>query len=544
MQSLLKMRSRLKPLVRGSARCMLLLSLAAGAASAQTIPRTADGKPDLQGIWQVRNRAAYDLEDHAARHGMPAGRGVVDGGAIPYQPWAREQKRANLASRAAADPLARCYLPGVPRIMYMEFPFHIFQTSSHVAITFEWSQVHRLIYTHGEPALYPGVESWMGHSRGRWEGDVLVVEVTDHNDKTWLDAAGNFHSAALRVTERFSLRDANTIDYEATIEDPEVFTRPWTIRMPLHRQTGVDRILEYQCQAELEEADGDFERDERTWYPAPPPDGNAPFDAEASARLPAPTVAAEASSELAASSAGAEIPRLPDGTPDLGGYYMANAGGANYGLETQTGGVLTPPSRGVVVDPPDGTLPYQEWARAERIDRALPHRGYDDPTAHCFVAGIPRSHYVPAPFHIVQAPGYVVVLFERMSWRQIALDGRAHLPDSMRLWQGDSVGRWEGDTLVVESRNFNGKAWLNEVGDVVTHAQTVVETFTPVSADQVAYRATVSDPIAYTRPWTIEIPFDRRADELLEVACHEDNNDLQHLKDVRDEYRARQNGEE
>jgi len=511
-------------------RALIVLLLVAGAASAQTLPRTADGKPNLQGIWQVQNRAAYDLEDHVARHDMPAGQGVVVGGKIPYQPWALEQKLANFAARASADPLANCYLPGVPRIMTLDYPFHIFQTPEHVAITFEWSQVHRLIYTNGEPPLYAGIESWMGDSRGRWEGDVLVVEVTDQNDRTWFDAAGNFHSAALRLTERYSLSDADTIDYEVTFDDPNVFTRPWAIRMQLHRQKSMDRILEYQCQAEAEEASGDFEREARTWYPAPLPADNVPFDAAAGVELPALTTPAD-------------IPRHADGTPDLTGYYMADGGGANYGLEAEDREILTPSSRGVVIDPIDGRLPYQAWARAERIERELPHRGYDDPTAHCFVAGIPRSHYVPAPFQILQPPGYVVVLHERMSWRQIPLDGRAHLPDHMRLWQGDSVGRWDGDTLVVETTNLNGKAWLNEVGDVASHAQTVVETFTPVGADELIYRATVSDPIAYTRPWTIEIPVHRRTDELLEVACHEDNADLQHLKDVRDEYRASQNQE-
>ena len=185
-------------------------------------------------------------------------------------------------------------------------------------------------------------------------------------------------------------------------------------------------------------------------------------------------------------------------------------------------------------------LPYQAWARAERVNRELPHRGYDDPTAHCFVAGVPRSHYVPAPFFILQPPGYIVVLHERMSWRRIALDDHSRLPEPIRLWQGHSVGRWEENTLVVESQNFNGKSWLNETGDVVSHMQTVVETFTPVSESQIIYRATVSDPIPYTRPWTIEMPFNRENQELLEVACLEDNGDLQHLKDVRDEHRARQ----
>ena len=121
------------------------------------------------------------------------------------------------------------------------------------------------------------------------------------------------------------------------------------------------------------------------------------------------------------------------------------------------------------------------------------------------------------------------------------LDDRAHLPDNIRLWQGSSIGRWEDDTLVVESQNFNGKTWLNEAGDVTSHELKVVETFTPVSESQVMYRATLTDPIPYTRPWTIEMPFNRSADELLEVACLEDNADLEHLKDVRDEYRANQN---
>ena len=510
---------------------VIALAFVVGSASAQTLPRTPEGRPNLQGIWQVANRASFNLEDHVARNAMPAGRSIVEGGTIPYQPWAASERQANFENRSTADPLNNCFLPGTPRVMYMDWPFHIFQTDAHVAITFEWQQVHRLIYTNGQPPLYGGVESWMGNSRGRWEGDTFVVEVTDHNDQTWFDAAGNFHSSTLRVTERYHMRDGDTIDYEATIEDPNVFTRPWTIRMAFYRQAGMDRILEYQCQAEKEEANGAFERDVRNWYPAAVPVDNEPFDANAGVELPLP----EASED---------IPRLGDGTPDISGYFMADAGGANYGLEEHERDFLLPASRGQVIDPPEGRLPYQTWARSELNDRLLPHRGYDDPTAHCFVGGVPRSHYVPAPFYILQPPGYVVVLHERMSWRQIALDGRSPLPEQLRLWMGDSIGRWEGDTLVVESKNFNGKAWLNEAGDVVSHMQTVVETFTPVSPTQIVYRATVADPIPYTRPWTIEMPFNRAEDELLEVACLEDNGDLQILKDVRDEYRSSLNPEE
>jgi hypothetical protein len=502
------------------ATCSLLVQ-------AQELPRTASGKPDLGGIWRVQNRAAVNLLPHVASVGEPAGLGVVVGGEIPYQDWAREQQQRNFANRAELDPFNRCFLPGTPRLMALDFPLQVFQGDSHIALTSEWQQVFRLIHMNNEPSLYEGIESWMGHSRGQWQGDELVVAVSEFNGKTWFDAAGNFHSAAMTLTERFRLLDADTIAYEVTVEDPEVFTRPWTLRMQLHRQKELPRVLEYQCQAEKEEANGDFERDLNTWYPAAIPATNTPFNASATGELPLPQV-------------GSDILRLPDGTPDIGGYYMADAGGANYGLESRPDIPMMPTARGVVVDPPDGVLPYQVWARAERNDRILPHRGYDDPTAHCFVAGIPRSHYVPSPFHIVQTPKHIVQLFERMSWRQIDLVRQEFLPDNMRLWQGDALGRWEGDTLVVDSRNYNGKAWLNEAGDVISHMATVRESYTPVSRDQLVYRATVHDPIVYSRPWTIEIPLNRMQDELLEVACLEDNNDLHHLRDVRDAHRAAQ----
>ena len=232
---------------------------------ARTIPRTADGKPNLQGIWQVRNRAAYDLQDHAAAR-LPGGKGVVEGGEIPYQPWAAAKKNENYAKRQTADPLAQCFMPGVPRIMYMEYPFHIFQTPQQIAITFEWSSVFRLIYTNGKPGP-KGIDFWMGDSRGHWEGDTLVVDVKNHNDKTWFDMAGNFHSDAMQLVERYTMTDPDTIQYEVTIQDPKVFTKPWKITMPLYRQKDMARILEYQCQAEAEEASGAFERDPRTWYP-------------------------------------------------------------------------------------------------------------------------------------------------------------------------------------------------------------------------------------------------------------------------------------
>jgi hypothetical protein len=230
----------------------------------------------------------------------------------------------------------------------------------------------------------------------------------------------------------------------------------------------------------------------------------------------------------------ANIRRTPDGKPDLNGFYEPDAGGANYGLEKRGNSDLTPPGRGVIVDPPDGILPMQPWAVQERVDRNLPERGYDDPTAHCFPAGVPRSMYVPTSFQIVQTSDYLVVLHERVSWRIVALHGRARLPDSMRLWQGDSVGHWEGDTLVVDTTNLNGKTWLNEGGEIVSYAEHVVERFTPTGPDTVRYEATVTDPVVYTRPWTVALSFNREKFELTEAACHEEDGDLPHLKAIKD----------
>jgi hypothetical protein len=230
----------------------------------------------------------------------------------------------------------------------------------------------------------------------------------------------------------------------------------------------------------------------------------------------------------------ANLRRTSGGKPDLNGFYVPDAGGANYGLEKRGNSDLTPPGRGVIVDPPDGILPMQPWAKQELVDRNRPERGYDDPTAHCFPAGIPRSMYVPTSFQFVQTPDSLVVLHERIAWRIISLNGRPHLPDKIRLWQGDSVGHWEGDTLVIDTTNLNGKTWLNEGGEIVSYAEHVVERFTPVSVDTVNYEATITDPVVYTRPFTIAVSFKRDKFELTEAACHEEDHSLPHLKAIKD----------
>lgn len=498
----------------------------------QPIPRTADGKPNLDGIWQASSTAGADLQDHAARLNMLAGRSVVAGGSIPYQPWAAAKKAENFANRQKADPFNKCYMPGVPRIMYIDYPFQIFQTPKAVAMTFEWYLVYRLVYTDGTPHN-SDIESWMGDSRGHWEGDTLVVDVINFNDKTWFDMAGDFHSDALHVVERYHMTGPDTIQYEATIEDSKVFTKPWTISLELHRRTDRDRLYEYVCQAEVEEVSGAFTREDRTWYPPSTTQPPAPAFAASpatSATPRAPSVAAKPA---------ADIRRLPNGHPDIQGFYESDTGGANQGLERRTADGLMPRGRGIIVDPPDGKLPMRPWAVEERTSRNLAERGYDDPTAHCFPAGTPRSMYVPAAFHIIQTADYIVFLHERMAWRIVPLDGRPHLPDTMRLWQGDSVGHWEGDTLVVDTTNFNGKTWLNEGGEIVSYAEHVVERFTPAGPDRVSYEATVSDPVVYTRPWTIAFPLKHEKFEMTEAACHENDHDLAHLKTLKDAAAAR-----
>jgi len=219
-----------------------------GAAMAAAPSEVADEHPDLSGIWQTLNAASWNLEDHNAQDGVPAGLSVlVGGGKIPYKEEALRQRQENYDNRSTADPVRQCFLPGVPRITYMPFPFRIIQTPDHMVMTYEFAHAVRIIYTDGSPHPLPN-DFWMGDSRGHWEGDTFTVDTTHFNDQTWFDAAGNYHSSQLHVVERFTPVNDNLITYEATIEDPEVFTRPWTIRMPLYRRMEENlRILDYDC---------------------------------------------------------------------------------------------------------------------------------------------------------------------------------------------------------------------------------------------------------------------------------------------------------
>jgi len=234
----------------------------AGQASDAGIARAADGKPDLNGIWQALGTAHWDLQDHQARSGpvlelgavgaVPAGQGVVEGGEIPYQPWAAARKKENFDNWVTRDPEVKCYLPGVPRATYMPFPFQILQTTGDIVLAYEYASASRVIRI-GKADPAP-VDTWMGQSLGRWEGDTLVVDVTSFNDQTWFDRAGNFHSEALHVVERYTPAGPDVLNYQATIEDPKVFTRPWNIRLPLYRRQDTNvQLLEFKCVEFVEE---------------------------------------------------------------------------------------------------------------------------------------------------------------------------------------------------------------------------------------------------------------------------------------------------
>ena len=220
---------------------------------AYSVPRTSFGHPDLAGIWQTVNTAVWDVEAHPASLGVPAGQSVVLGGEIPYRESALARREENYANRLTADPEAQCRMVGAPRITYMPYPFQIVQTPTQVSILYEYVHTIRSIFLDSEHPEDSAIRYWMGDSRGRWEGDTLVVDVANFTDETWFDRSGNFHSEALHVVERYTPTGPDHMLYEVTIEDSEVFAEPWQMSMPLYRrQEANSRLLEYECYDYLE----------------------------------------------------------------------------------------------------------------------------------------------------------------------------------------------------------------------------------------------------------------------------------------------------
>ena len=282
--------TRMRPQFRVSKIAVAIASAAVGAVISLSVaqpagqasrPARVGDRPNLSGIWQSNNEAHWDLEAHAARPGavmqagvypyeyaqvpaapvlalgaaagVPGSLGVVQGdGRIPYTPEARAIKKENAANWIDRDPELKCYLPGTPRAMYMPYPFEITQSATKVQIGYEFANAARTI--HLDNVEEPPTDLWMGHAVGRWEGDTLVVDVTDFNATTWFDRAGNHHSDALKVVERFTLLTPDVIRYDVTLEDPNTFTRPWHISMPLYRRMEPNmQLIEYRCTEFVEE---------------------------------------------------------------------------------------------------------------------------------------------------------------------------------------------------------------------------------------------------------------------------------------------------
>jgi hypothetical protein len=256
-------------------------SYAAPTAAAHKTPANSavervGGHPNFSGVWSVVNTANWNIEPHLASAALelrpgpvvpvpakavvalgavgsvPAGMGVVVGGAIPYTPEALAQRQENQKHYLERDPEVKCDLPGVPRANYMPLPFQIVQSAKTFLISYEYDGgVRDVLFNDPGPAP---IDSWMGQSVGKWDGDTLVVTVTGQNDSTWFDRAGNFHSGNMKVVERWTLMNENTIRYEAEITDPATFTRPWKMSMLMYRRLGEDaRLQQFKCVEFVEE---------------------------------------------------------------------------------------------------------------------------------------------------------------------------------------------------------------------------------------------------------------------------------------------------
>jgi hypothetical protein len=219
--------------------------------------RMPDGRPNLNGIWQVVNTANWDLEDHQAKAGppqlgvfgaTPPGLGVVEGGEIPYKPEARARQQENFKNRFAEDPEIKCYMPGVPRATYLPYPFQIVQGNTKILIVYGFADANRIVHLDKAKPEPAPIDSWMGRSHGRWDGNTLIVEAAGFNGQAWLDRSGNHATDALKVVERYTPVGPDRIEYEATLEDPNVFTRPWKISMPIIRRPERNaQLIEFKC---------------------------------------------------------------------------------------------------------------------------------------------------------------------------------------------------------------------------------------------------------------------------------------------------------
>ena len=539
-------------------------------------PTLSDGKtPDLRGIWEARGTAYLNIEGHPGGNGVAASKSIIvdpASGKIPYKPEALAKRDENFKNRATADPENKCAEPGVPRATYLPKPFQIVQSPGNFAIVYEDNHSFQIVYPDSKPH-FEGIDWWMGDSRGHWDGKTYVVDVTTLNDLAWFDAAGNHHSDNMHVVERFTRTGPDTMQFEARIEDPDTFTQPWTIRTTLYRVTKAGaRIDEDECLDDVEA---------QTFHHVSPYDqanllkNNYERWDKAAANVPADSLKAPEPPTPPAPTVAANIPRLPNGHPDLNGlWYKTNAfptgagGGGGRGAGAGGRGAQAPggggPDGGRGIAPggggPDGGRggrgagnPFANGpqpggdASTNLRSAAVPKVPYNAPGflemewrgSHAFLDGEPRCHLAgvpraaqqpPYPHQIVQDENYFTIMYEYVHEpRIVPLDGSAH-PKGYTAWDGDSRGHWEGDTLVIDVTNFNGRSWLDMSGNFVDENEHVVERYTMTDPDTMLYEATITDPTIFSRPWTMRMTIKRQPDkdQILEYGCLEGEQDRKH----------------
>ena len=478
----------------------------------QEAPHLPDGTPNLgstapgNGVWVRKPSPRAPRVSNMGAHPYL----VEPNDGIPYQRWAKARAAYNQSVVDKYDPAGNCLPPGVPRMMSLPTSFEIIQESEpkRIVMLFEGATyLWRQVFMDGRPhpqgdALTP---TWLGHSVGHWDKDTLVIDTVGFNEGTWLDAYGNPHTDLLHVVEKIARPDLMTLRYEVTIDDPGAYTKPWISRWNIEWDPN-GQLHEYICQGEAlaKQMAASAADAENSQAPGdPPPLRTTPPANTAGVRRRIPKEAAE------------PTPRLTDGKPNLGGKGFWNL--------TRTFNMAEPAA---LLDPKEGNF-HQPWAKAKAEFNWRNDQKYD-PEGYCLPPGGPRMMSLPYPMQFIMQPELkrVVMLEEGGShvFRIIHMDGRQHPADLTPTFLGHAIGRWEGDTLIVDSVGYNEQTWLDPWGNPHTDKLHVIERFSRPNLATLHYEATIDDPGAYTRTWTTgwDILWTPNG-ELMEYICQENN---------------------
>jgi hypothetical protein len=517
-----------------------------------------DGTPDFRGVWQAKGTAYVNIEGHPAMNGVAASKSIIvdpADGKIPYKPEALKQRDENFKDRATADPDVKCFEPGVPRATYLNSPMQILQSSGNFTIVYQEAHSFQIVYPQLKPH-FEGIDWWMGDSRGHWEGNTYVVDVTDLTSTAWLDEAGNYYQDNVHVVTKYTMTGPNTIQYEARVEDPDTYTEPWTMRVTLDRAKPGTRILEDEC----------LDDENNVRHKISPSDPKALLRNEyrrwdkLAPTVPVSSLALPPDPPYERPKPSGDIPRLPNGKPDMNGLWSkalpfgltGGRGGRGTGGAGAAAGAAAPAGRGAPTPTDLGAFaarapkpgsdasgdfrnagvpkaPYSAAGFLEMEWRGM--HDFLDGEPRCHLAGVPRAaQQPPYPHQIIEDDRDFTVIYEYVHEpRIIPMDGSAH-PKNYWAWDGDSRGNWDGDTLVVDFANSNGRTWLDMMGNFVDENEHVVERYTMLDKDTMNYEATITDPVIFSKPWTMHFLVKRQPDEdqILEYGCLEGEQDRQH----------------